>query len=442
MFLQILSGKSRLDLFWGDVNNRNLYFFVNNGDSAESAFEYVTQDFLTGPTNGFNHPAFSDLDDDGDLDMVISAASELYNLRFYRNIGNSVDHNFAPEDSNMISMLDVGGFSIPAVGDLDNDSDQDLLLGYSNGKLWYFENRGSRFDPVFEFVSDAYMGVNSGANSFPALIDWDDDGDLDLLIGNLLGKIEYWRNDGSRSDFLPVKVDDQLAGIKVDQLAVPCPVDLNDDGLIDLLVGEWDNNGFANILLYENIGTPTQPQLELSTSRLLKREAREFTQPYSYDWDGDGRLDLIVGGRLAGLTLFLNTSGVGTFPDSTTLIKSADVIPGSDNGGHAAILLVDIDTDGDDDILVGNENGGLNFHRRLGSCCIGIRGNVDNDPSQTIDIGDLTLLIDYLFITFEPPLCLLEANVDGNPDEIIDIGDLAALIDYLFITFTLPAECS
>jgi hypothetical protein len=76
-----------------------------------------------------------------------------------------------------------------------------------------------------------------------------------------------------------------------------------------------------------------------------------------------------------------------------------------------------------------------------GGCCIGSTGNVDGDPTNIIDIGDLTALIDYLFITFTVPECLEDANVDGDPSGIIDIGDLTALIDYLFITFAPPAPC-
>ena len=75
------------------------------------------------------------------------------------------------------------------------------------------------------------------------------------------------------------------------------------------------------------------------------------------------------------------------------------------------------------------------------TCCIGMTGNVDHDPADMVDLGDLTALIDYLFITFTEPVCMEEANVDGSVDGLVDLGDLTALIDYLFITFTPPAEC-
>jgi len=74
-------------------------------------------------------------------------------------------------------------------------------------------------------------------------------------------------------------------------------------------------------------------------------------------------------------------------------------------------------------------------------CCVDFAGNVDNDPEDLTDLGDLTKLIDYLFISFTPPICLEEANIDGDPVGTIDLGDLTRLIDYLFISFILPADC-
>jgi len=74
-------------------------------------------------------------------------------------------------------------------------------------------------------------------------------------------------------------------------------------------------------------------------------------------------------------------------------------------------------------------------------CCVGLTGNVNGDLSNIVDIGDLTALIDYLFITFAVPECMEEANCDGSVGGVVDIGDLTALIDYLFISFTPPAAC-
>ena len=72
-------------------------------------------------------------------------------------------------------------------------------------------------------------------------------------------------------------------------------------------------------------------------------------------------------------------------------------------------------------------------------CCAGTVGNVDCDPVESVDIGDLTVLVDHLFITFTPLCCPDEGNVDLAPG--VDIGDLTTLVDHLFISFTPLGLC-
>lgn len=84
-------------------------------------------------------------------------------------------------------------------------------------------------------------------------------------------------------------------------------------------------------------------------------------------------------------------------------------------------------------------NGGFWQNFGSGSCCIGVRGNVDCDPGQSVDIADLTVLVDNLFITFTPLCCPTEA--DMVIDNSIDIADLTFLVDNLFITFPPQPGC-
>ncbi|RME25073.1 MAG: hypothetical protein D6800_07990 [Candidatus Zixiibacteriota bacterium] len=76
-----------------------------------------------------------------------------------------------------------------------------------------------------------------------------------------------------------------------------------------------------------------------------------------------------------------------------------------------------------------------------GNCCHGASGNVNCDPDDVVDVGDLTQLIDHLFISFPPLCCPEEANINGDPDGTVDVGDLTVLIDHLFINFTPTAPC-
>ncbi len=84
------------------------------------------------------------------------------------------------------------------------------------------------------------------------------------------------------------------------------------------------------------------------------------------------------------------------------------------------------------------------------TCCMGaIRGNVDYDGDDEIDISDLVFLVDYMFTGGSPPVCWEEANIDGSgpatpPDEgsdDLDISDLVYLVDYMFTSGPAPVAC-
>ena len=106
--------------------------------------------------------------------------------------------------------------------------------------------------------------------------------------------------------------------------------------------------------------------------------------------------------------------------DSDGVCESVDNCPGIYNP-----LQEDSDFDGRGDAC---EN-----------CCQFIRGNIDNDAMETIDIADLVFLVDYMFgiPTGPQPPCLEEADVDGNTT--LDIADLVYLVDYMFGSPSGPA---
>ena len=72
-------------------------------------------------------------------------------------------------------------------------------------------------------------------------------------------------------------------------------------------------------------------------------------------------------------------------------------------------------------------------------CCVGIRGNIDGDPAESIDISDLVYLIDWMFSGGPPPPCMDEADLNG--DGGVDIADLVFLIDYMFNEGPEPVAC-
>jgi hypothetical protein len=74
-------------------------------------------------------------------------------------------------------------------------------------------------------------------------------------------------------------------------------------------------------------------------------------------------------------------------------------------------------------------------------CCSGMRGNIDRDPDDVVDVSDLTALVEFLFGTNGTLVCPEAANVDGDPDNTVDVSDLTALTDYLFNNGIAPGPC-
>jgi hypothetical protein len=167
---------------------------------------------------------------------------------------------------------------------------------------------------------------------------------------------------------------------------------------------------------------------------------REYTGVTVYDFDHNGRNDLIIGGQNSRQQWFRNMSVESAFPDSTTLQLMSDTLPWQGRGLRLLAEFADFTGDGTDDVLIAEDDGGLNYYEATTNCCQRM-GNVDNDPDKIVDIGDLTMLVDHLFIDFPPIECVAQANLDGDDQGVIDIGDLLVLVDNLFITFAPVAGC-
>ena len=75
-----------------------------------------------------------------------------------------------------------------------------------------------------------------------------------------------------------------------------------------------------------------------------------------------------------------------------------------------------------------------------GSCCLGITGNVDNDPLEIVDISDLVYIVNFTFKAGPEPVCPPEADVTGDGDGI-DIEELVYLVNYMFKDGAEPVEC-
>ncbi len=82
-----------------------------------------------------------------------------------------------------------------------------------------------------------------------------------------------------------------------------------------------------------------------------------------------------------------------------------------------------------------------NFEEGGGCCIPPIRGDVNYDGAEVIDISDLLYLIDFMFQAGPAPVCFDEADIDASGSEPLDISDLVLLIDYMFTGGEAPPAC-
>jgi hypothetical protein len=190
-------------------------------------------------------PALADLDADGDLDLVVGTWNE--DVRLYRNEGSRTARRFAA-DSEPLVELTRGSHASPALADLDGDGDLDLVAGESSGELNLWRNDGTSREPSFVLVTDTLGGFDVGRRSAPALADLDEDGDLDLLVGSESGETAVFWNRGAGS--LEAAFVRGGSALELPGTAAPVFADLDADGDPDLLAGEIA----GGLRYYENVG--------------------------------------------------------------------------------------------------------------------------------------------------------------------------------------------
>lgn len=225
--------------------------------------------------------------------------------------------------------------------DYDDDGILDFISGsYDPGDIYLFRGLGDGAyaaveqildksgQPVVhhpkEFAKHAKLAADPDADetektlarvasfgSWVAPVDWEADGDLDLLIGSFGGELFRRVNEGTRSqpvygtESIPVEADGKP--INVHEHANPVVADWNADGLWDLIVSAGD----GSVGWFENVGSPNEPRFGPRQALVAAAATSIFSEQHLTpgqapvpgaraqicvtDYNGDGRLDLIVG---------------------------------------------------------------------------------------------------------------------------------------------------
>ena len=213
--------------------------------------------------------------------------------------------------------VDVYGMPSPNFADFDGDGDLDLICGEFVDKFTWFENSGTHRRPKYAPGRHlTYIGKPLKMDLcmiVPVALDWDKDGDIDLVVGQEDGRVALVENTGEVIDnmpqFLPAQFFQQQADmLKFGALVTPCSFDWDDDGDEDLICG----NTAGYIGFFENIdgGDPPKwaaPVYLKADGKIIRIMAGPngsiqgpceakwgYTTLNIADWNHDGLPDIIV----------------------------------------------------------------------------------------------------------------------------------------------------
>lgn len=242
----------RPDLLVG-MNDGTITAYQNAASCPTSSF-VANGAWDVGDIGNLARPGFGDLDADGDYDLLIGATSGGGNALGYENTGSGAGPSWAAKAAwNLPSA--AGSWLTPAIKDLDNDGDLDLMIGHSDGIVYGYRNTGTKTSPIWT-AQPSWNTTDIGDQASPCLVDLDADGDFDLLIGSSSSVVYAYRNTGTAtSPVWTAQASWDSPSISPDANTGPAAFDRDCDGDYDLLIGGSGGTLYA----YSNTGTKTSP---------------------------------------------------------------------------------------------------------------------------------------------------------------------------------------
>lgn len=407
-------------------------------------------------------PHFADMDGDGDMDVLNMKFVSPSQAEYHRNF--SVENNHGCDSLELVRQTQTwGGFLECSCGkiafngqtcadiggrveqtehtggkslltlDMDNDGDRELIFSEETCQsLYYMRNDGDVNNAVLNSASLFPSAQPVALQLFPAayLEDVDFDGKADLLSSpnlylrtdvntNFKSSVWLYKNTGSAAlpNFTFVK-NNFLQDDMIDEgdFSSPAFTDIDGDGDQDMFVGKYVTGVFqTSISFYQNIGTAIAPSFKFITDDFtgMARFLYYNIKPQFVDIDKNGIVDLAFVGTSAqnGRTrVYYILSSSATVPlfGGQSIVNFPLVLNASDNA-----TVVDIDRDGNVDILVGTSTGALQYWRNSGTNTFAL-------------INDKYLGLGESILRQNPSVAVGDVDHDGREDMII--GDQAGIL--------------
>jgi hypothetical protein len=416
--LRDYNGDGKADIFTLSKEPGGIDIYENSSSGAQVSFRLVKKKLLYKGQNGTDVnvyvpssdvPAITDLDGDGDMDIL---AFDVFQskVQYYKNLsvekyGNadSLEYTLSTEswgkfelspfDNSIILGLKKklhGGSSL-LVTDLDGDGDKDVLIGdvgYAN--LLKIENgriqSGKPAWPRDTMIAVDSFWPSAGERAevpyFPAgyEVDVDHDGLKDIIVtphqedgSELVNMVYYYHNEGTKAKpVYHLRSRNWLLDGIVDYglHMAPSLVDLNGDGLEDLVMAVQGNTGpyygYDRLVLYLNKGSRDRPVFVETDTGFADFTSLKLTyaRPCFGDLDGDGYADMLLGDAKGGLAWYHNE---GTVDGRLKMKWMTSDYQGIKTSAYSAPFLADMDGDSLPDLLLGKGDGTIAYYHNTGN---------------------------------------------------------------------------
>ncbi len=340
--------------------------------SAFPVFDSVGQPYPLAFLGGLDvpRPQFVDIDGDGDLDLFVQEYA--HSLMYFENVGTRSVPRYEWR-SDKFQGLDTGEWF--RFIDVDGDSLVDILSELPFSYIRFWKNVGTRSAPRFaaqdSLRNESGQAIYFDRQNIPALTDVDCNGRIDFFVGRVEGsvdRLEQTAPGSLRFSLVAERWEDIEIVADIDTSGRPTRhganalafADFDGDGDVDLFWGDFFERG---ILLIENVGRScATPNFQVEPVLLPFADGVRtsgYNAPAPVDFDGDGDLDFLMG-VIGGTANPVRTAADNFYHWERTApgrfaLRSTRFLNGIDVGSESAPVFVDLDGDGDLDMVIGSK---------------------------------------------------------------------------------------
>ena len=316
-----------------NVNSENynsIAFYENIGSNSSNNFVHRKNNYLVDEMidmGEISYPVFYDYDKDGRKDLFVGSAGFYqypgnYNrgkVAYYRNTTTAIgSYSFQLQSSDFMGLWakDYRGASL-AIGDLDDDGLDDMVVGHTDGTFSFFKNTAASdtLQPIWILVTDTLkdqsgITIDIGDNAAPAIYDIDNDGKMDLISGTQFGGLHYFRNNTSTPGALGlIFITGNLGGVNLVTPADPYPYTTPyfgpvDDTEVDYLVIGTREGRLYRFDGFQNGTMPAKYTMIDSTYSYIKGHLNAAPAFANLDNDNDRLHEMVLGNYLGGLLFY------------------------------------------------------------------------------------------------------------------------------------------